>query len=177
MTEKERFMDEVILALSIEGAFQRAKVYKAHVSDHERSQLRDKLREYLIDISSHYKDVPITEEQHISYIEYLAKKMTTTFGSILANDEFRIGVAQKVLNLYLKYLWCLDLSTKPPHCPFDSTVLFEIGKNDVSWTKIRTIAGYKLLVEAAKCFAGDEPLADWELRTWDEKHITCRVKW
>jgi hypothetical protein len=56
----------------------------------------------------------------------------------------RIGLAQKALNLYLKYLWCLGEIHEPPHCPLDSIVLGQVpGCKDVRWTLIATLGSDK----------------------------------
>lgn len=83
-------------------------------------------------------------------------------------DRFRIGVAQKALNLYLKYLWCLDRIPVPPHCPFDSTVLREL-ELEFSWTRSSKIEDYKSWVEHAKVAAGTKTLAEWELQLWNRR--------
>ncbi len=61
--------------------------------------------------------------------------MTTEFKDILFGNGFRVGIAQKALNLYLKYLWCLGKITEPPHCPFDSIIISEI-KCNIKWTEM-----------------------------------------
>lgn len=42
------------------------------------------------------------------------------------SNVFRIGSAQKALNLYRKYLWCLGYIPFPPHCPFDATIIDQL---------------------------------------------------
>ena len=38
--------------------------------------------------------------------------------------SFKIGHSQKLLNLMLKYYWCLEwLKYTPPHCPIDRMIL------------------------------------------------------
>jgi hypothetical protein len=165
--DMDSFIDEETLRLSIEGAFQRANIYKDNVADDKKLESRYKLKERLKKISLYYKDKLVTEEQHISHLENLMGEMTAEFKDILSGNEFRAGIAQKALNLYLKYLWCFGKITEPPHCPFDSRILSEIDRNDIKWTEMKGIDKYKSVVESAKQFAGEEPLAEWELRKYN----------
>src|SRR5208282_1517190 len=90
--------------------------------------------------------------------------------------QFPIGRAQKALNLFLKYLWCIGEICEPPHCPFDSVIIAKLPKGTCpSWTKLDRIGDYRNLVEAAKKFvaetkdpADDSSLATWELRKYNE---------
>ena len=50
------------------------------------------------------------------------------FGNKIGSDvlgqlSYKYGIAQKFINLSLKYHWCLDLIQEPPHCPIDSTII------------------------------------------------------
>jgi hypothetical protein len=118
-----------------------------------------------------YKNKPVIDEQHIDNLKKLKEKMTTEFNNILFGNGFRVGIAQKALNLYLKYLWCLGKITKPPHCPFDSTIISELHRND-KWTEMDCIDEYKLLVESAKQAANTKSLAVWELTIWNSRTKT-----
>ena len=155
--EQFQFINEQILASSIEAAFQHAKIYRDDitVTDKEKLAFRCKLQEHLEAISQGYKDKPITEEQHIDNLTKLKENLTTEFNNILFGNGFRIGIAQKALNLYLKYLWCLGKITEPPHCPLNSIIISEI-KCNIKWTEMDSIEEYKRLVEGAKQVANKE---------------------
>jgi hypothetical protein len=87
---------------------------------------------------------------------------------VLENRRFRIGSAQKALNLYLKYLWCLGKICSPPHCPFDRQIIASLPNyTGPSWTKLVREEDYRALVEAAKAKAQDSSLAAWELRIYN----------
>ncbi len=66
-----KFINEQILASSIEAAFQHAKIYRDDITitDEEKLAFRCKLQERLEIISLAYKDKPITEELHINNLE------------------------------------------------------------------------------------------------------------
>jgi hypothetical protein len=71
--------------------------------------VRDVLSSRLQVLASGYSS-PVGDVAHCSAIEALAESMSRAFHgrNVLREDRFRIGVAQKALNLYLKYLWCFD---------------------------------------------------------------------
>jgi hypothetical protein len=57
----------------------------------------------------------------------------------------------------------------PPHCPFDAVIIGVLPyKERISWTKLDSLDGYRTLVKAARLVAGPVPLAEWELRTYQE---------
>ena len=125
------------------------------------------MRSALVDISGAYTS-PVSEQDHVRNIRALADQVSVCCGHFLANGRVRFGVAQKELNLFLKYLWCADRLLAPPHCPFDAVVIGTLPNEvRVAWTKIETEGPYLRLVEAAKVKAEGESLAKWELRVWN----------
>jgi len=166
-SECEKFLRNELLTWSIFGALGRSGTY-LNASEQNRKDFRNTLRRELDMIAGDYKK-SITETQHLLNIEKLAKYLTSQYATILKKGQFRIGIAQKALNLYLKYLWCLGVITEPPHCPFDATILKRLPQYaGLTWTSIDTIAVYKNIVAAAKAKAGSDSLSVWELREWNE---------
>jgi hypothetical protein len=148
--------------MSIIGAMGRSKTYSESASEEDRNSFRIVLREKLDLVSLKYES-SVTEEEHLSIIKKLSDDLTSQFSHCLRKTRFRIGIAQKALNLYLKYLWCADLIAMPPHCPFDSIVITHLPEcRDLNWTSIDSIADYERLVLAARKAAGKISLADWE---------------
>ncbi len=100
--------------------------------------------------------------------------MSIEFGQILKSNRFRIGTAQKILNLYLKYLWVLGWIPEPLHCPFDSIVITELGLDPgIKFTKFDSGEDYRRLVTMAAQNAKDAELsiAQWELKLWNQRVI------
>lgn len=119
---------------------------------------------------------PIDEETHFKHIENLATELTNKYGDYLKGGKFRIGIAQKALNLYLKYLWCAGFTPMPPHCPFDRIIIDAIKEKnwkpqETNWTEMDNIDTYKKCVEAAKKAANGKPIAEWELEIWSESKL------
>ncbi len=165
-TSKENFLKNEFLTMSLLGALGRSKTYSQSVSDQDKSLFRIALREKLNEIGRSYIS-PITEEEHLGNINKLVDDLSSKFPHCLKNGRFRIGIAQKALNLYLKYLWCSGLIPSPPHCPFDSIVISYIpGCSDLNWTSLDTLGDYKRLVNAAREKADGKSIAEWELEIW-----------
>ena len=175
---KRDFIIGQVLVNSINGAFQHAKVYveKLKDTDSRKTALRADLRELLISLGAEYTK-PVTEIQHCKNIQRLAGNLTNKYArqGLLRNDRFRIGIAQKALNLYLKYLWCLEEIPTPPHCPIDRQIVYALhipGKERIlyNWTKLDDIEKYSDLIAKCKQKAKDEgkaSVADWELSEWE----------
>lgn len=165
---RNRFLRNEFLTLSLFGALQRSNTYQKNTPDKTRNDLRKALRKKLNELATRY-EVLVTEEEHISNIDELARELSSGFSHCLKGGRFRIGIAQKALNLYLKYLWCIDVIPVPPHCPFDSIVIQHLpGCDDISWTNLDEVEAYKRLVAVAKQQAGGKSLSEWELEMWNE---------
>lgn len=122
MTELQwHFLDGEFLTLTINGALQRSSTY-ATESDHDRETVRRKLKSNLREIAKSYS-AAVGEEQHIRNIQELASRLNRDCARFLNGGCLRFGIAQKALNLYLKYLWCPGRIPLPPHCPFDDRVI------------------------------------------------------
>jgi hypothetical protein len=131
--------------------------------------------------------VPVVEEAHLRNIELLADRVSSSCGELLCestmrccsgvasppskgNRRFRIGSAQKALNLFLKYLWCLGEVREPPHCPFDRRIIERLPKGvQCNWTQCNDIEHYNRWVAAAQEEAKKDSLslAQWELCTFN----------
>lgn len=167
LDDKWRFIHSQIEASSIIASLQRANVYVANVPDEHRGQLRSVLGSELQRIGVQYGN-PVMEPNHVRNIEELALQISERCRPALIDGRFRIGVAQKSLNLYLKYLWCLRRIPTPPHCPFDNRIIARIpGNENVRWTKLDKIPNYEHLVAAAKRAARGKSLAQWELAEYN----------
>jgi hypothetical protein len=113
---------------------------------------------------------PIVDKDHVGNIVNLAKELSTKHADILYEGRFRIGSAQKALNLYLKYLWCVGEIPAPPHCPFDSQIVARLpGYEHIRWTRLDEIDMYEKLVKAARDLADrvGKTLPVWELEMYN----------
>ena len=163
---KKQFLNDAFLSLAVNYALQRCRTYREDVEPKARHRFREALRQQLAELARQYT-TDVSKDDHIENIKHLADSLSKDFAHALVDRRFRIGSAQKALNLYLKYLWCADLIHMPPHCPFDRTIIDHLpGCRHIKWTALDSIEDYKLLVEAARAQADGVPLAQWELKTY-----------
>ena len=165
--EKRKFLRDEVLMLTLMAVTQRGQIYAPKSTN--KKKFRGALHEYLKRMAEVYK-VPIAEEVHVRNVASLASQLTESCGELLYKKRFRIGSAQKALNLLLKYLWCLGEIPEPPHCPFDRRIIEHLPKGvQCNWTQCNDIEHYKGWVAAAREEAkkGSLSLAQWELCTFN----------
>jgi hypothetical protein len=121
----------------------------------------------------HYLDLekPCREEQHYKNIARLIQFANQKDPGVLGEDGYRYGVAQKLLNLMLKYLWCADLISVPPHCPVDRIVIDKTQYSGKAWTKIREESEYREIIEAIKDLSKAKQMStsEWELNFYNRR--------
>jgi len=165
------FIRREIFSMTLSASTQRAGVYKAKTPEKARKPVHSTLRCMLEELAMEYTR-PVTEEVHLQNIQRLVTVLTDRHSDVLANGGLRIGPAQKALNLYLKYLWCMGEIPEPPHCPIDANVLRKVpGCAGVRWTRLKTIEEYRGVIKKARDVASQEgvSLPVWELRLFNEE--------
>jgi hypothetical protein len=173
--DQEEFLRDEFFSLTLMATVQRANVYRPSAPDGEKGAFQAALRDQLQGLEPIYRE-PVVEEDHIQNILTLADRTSTDHGGVLMAARFRIGTAQKALNLYLKYLWCMGILPAPPHCPFDYRVISKLrGCREIRWTALDTATAYRKLVTAAKVEAGGMSLAEWELKTYNAAFNTIGI--
>ena len=173
--DQEQFLKDELSSLALMATVQRAKVYAPKKPEQNRRAFQTGLRSRLEDLATQYKN-EVDEETHIQNIVHLSDSLTQDHKDILNGGRFRIGTAQKALNLYLKYLWCLGKIPRPPHCPFDFQIIGKLTDyNGPSWTTLDRVDDYRSLVGAAKRAAKAVSLATWELQTYNNAQPRATV--
>lgn len=166
--KKKKYLKGEFLTLTINAALGRSKIY-SNASDKDKQKFNAILRNRLEKMSEQYNE-RVTEEKHISNIKKLSNELSNKFSYCLYKGRFRIGNAQKALNLYLKYLWCVGLVETPLHFPIDSIVLSKISEcKNIRWTTMDDINEYRKIINAAKKYAKDKSIAEWELENWNRR--------
>jgi len=118
---KNKFLKNEFFALSIQGAFMRNRyVYKTK-DEFKKKKFRMFLYNKLSSYTKKYKK-NVDEEKHINNLKKIqreiykyckAKKILKKQKNI--KDTLNIGTIQKLLNLYLKYLWVSGyINAEPP---------------------------------------------------------------
>jgi hypothetical protein len=174
MSERDRFLRDEFFSLTLMATVQRADVYSPLAPEAVRKAFRAKLRRLLEKKALVYRS-PVYEAAHVENIRWLAEALSKDHASALKDGRLRIGTAQKALNLYLKYLWCLGKIEEPPHCPFDYQMISALkGCSEFRWTTLDSIKDYEKLVAAAKeaaKIAGNLSLGEWELKTYNSARL------
>ncbi len=164
--EKERYITYELGLLSRQAALstrdRKSPVYAKGVKEHQKGPAKDAVLAVLKDNRTTYLAGGISEEDHIAYIEQTATKLSSSIGKYLHNGRFRIGVAQKLVNVHLKYLWTAGLIREPPHCPIDG-IIRDIAKINYDWIVSDSIKEYREAIAGLKSEAGSASLSVWEL--------------
>jgi len=96
-----------------------------------------------------------------------------TADTVLQQGKLTFGVAQKILNLFLKYCWSLGWSVEPKDCPIDSRILGKLwgeGERRIIWSTMDQEEYEKVMekVDKKRKKRGDLSRAMWEFKEWEE---------
>lgn len=168
-TTPNGFARGAFLFLAVRAAHQHNLTWAKDARGLDRRSARDYLYGLLKELADGYHEGGIQDDDHLANIQTLADSMTVNHAKVLDRGRYRIGTAQKTLNLYLKYLWCAGWISEPPHCPFDNQVvskLPDVPNKWRTWTTVDDTNAYQHWVSEARQVAGDISLAVWELGIW-----------
>lgn len=172
--KKQYILDELWI-LAWNASVQRASLYKSGAWKDKRSKInsfKEKIKSFLRDeILPRYKDV-IDEEKHLDNISKLITFANNSDNGILGQEGYKFGVAQKLLNLYLKYYWCIGEIKEPPHCPVDRIVISQTEfRGKINWTQISNKNEYMMVIEAIRELASNYnvSIAQWELQNYKRR--------
>ena len=105
----------------------------------------------------------MADAAHCDYIAALADRVSAAHVGVLYSSRFRFGIAQKLVNLYLKYLWASGLVEEPPHCPLDGIVR-DLPDLNYDWTASDARQEYEGAIARLTTHASPRSLAVWELQ-------------
>lgn len=173
--DKDEFIKKEIWFLTVSAAFQRANIYQDNVNDDDKIKFKKDLFNFIDKIAEGYL-LGVNESNHLDNI----KKISLEFvphKKILQEGQINFGVSQKLLNLYLKYLWCFErINTPPPHFPVDRKIQEKLRINEVkSWTRMEGEEGesdYLKIIKTAKDYMGEfkfNSLAELELSLFNSE--------
>ena len=139
-------------------------------------RLKNDVKEFLLEYYKKLSNKAVTEEEHKRLLRALSNKITKKYKAILHGGKFRIGVSQKIINLFLKYLWAAGLIREPHHCPFDNIIKRKIQKYSkdnwlTDWTEMSAMKEYEEYVSATRTASNNESLtiAAWEMKNWKRR--------
>lgn len=162
--------EEDAMRNSIRAALRRNPTYQNDISQRDRGQFREALKTRLRNYSFNYQEI-VADKDHLQRITEICDQLSNQYGHILLEKRLRIGTVQKALNLYLKFLWCLELlQEEPPHCPVDRVILATAGIMG-NWTQLDDIDLYMDWINQLRQVAqnqGYPTLSAWEISVWSE---------
>lgn len=169
---KKRFLQYELGLLTLNAALSTrngdAPVYAKGVKFNKRAKEKKFFREFLEKLEYIYVMGGVTEEQHIEFIQKTSDDISKVLGDKLHDGRFRIGIAQKLINLHLKYLWITGYIEEPPHCPIDGIVR-DKAKISYNWTTNDSIESYMQAVNDLKKVASARSLSVWELEEFHRR--------
>ena len=174
LNPQQMFIYREVTILAWGASVQRAKLYNPDIPSEERKNdvFRASVLSFIeTNLLPKYK-TGCSEADHVANIQSLVNFGTKAGGDLLGSDGYKFGVAQKLLNLLLKYLWCLGHLTEPPHCPVDRIVLAKTTLRDkLNWTEIKDVAKYNEAIEAIRVVANADKLSlpQWELHSYSRR--------
>ena len=170
---KNDFINEEIWILTFGGAFQRSGVYgDISLEDPRRVLFREDIKHYVEEIIfPQYENYLVDEDAHIKNILNFSE-WSKEYCEIINGGYLKMGISQKLINLYLKYQWCLGNIQQPPHCPFDRIIIQKLGYSPIpSWTKLDSEKEYREFASKAKKIAdmSNKSIAEWELSVFQRR--------
>lgn len=188
--DKKQFIIEECMLFSVQAGLQtRNKNYPIYSSDksgyeaHDikydydnTSKLKYEIFDFLIKYLEEIRFNGIDEEIHLKRISDLADTLSSKFKPVLHEGRFRIGVAQKIINLFLKYMWSMNEISLPIHCPIDGIVKSQIKRKNyalklVDWTSFDSITEYVRYIDVIRSIAEvhNMSIAEWEFHNWKRR--------
>src|SRR5690606_17660432 len=123
----DKFLLEEILMLSINGAFQtRGESIYEDCNDKKRENIRNDIKNFLTNEIYKIDSKRYSKDEVKILIDKLKELAEKNHKEILKNEKFRIGISQKIINLFLKYLWVIGKKEMPPLCPIDGIIKLKI---------------------------------------------------
>jgi hypothetical protein len=172
---RKQYLIKELWILAWNASVQHASLYKPGAWQNDRDRI-SKFRGTIISYVSEslipkYKQV-VTETEHCKNITDLISFANSSDEGVLGTEGYKYGIAQKLLNLSLKYYWCLGEIIEPPHCPVDKIVIDKTSlRGRINWTQITKEAEYlKVICEIAKLAKyTNQSIAVWELSEYERR--------
>ena len=158
ITKNELFITNEFMSLSILAglATRNAEfpIYKKEATEENRNKVKKSIRTHLFKLYKEIKGKELNDIEKIySYWSNFESIMNDSYSQYLHEGKFRIGISQKIINLFLKYLYCSGKIKSLCICPIDGfvkeAILSEMNKGKIeeatlkNWTEITDIDDLK----------------------------------
>ncbi len=175
MNDKTKYILGELWISAWNASVQHASLYK----DSAWKNNRDEINIFKNKVVGHIKEniIPqykekVEEQRHCENIKNLVAHANGADTGVLGKHLYKYGIAQKLLNLALKYYWCIGEIEEPPHCPVDKIVIDQTSfRGRVNWTQILTEKEYLNIIAAIRALAVAEncSIAQWELNNYERR--------
>lgn len=175
MDRKTEYIVSELWILAWNASVQRAALYKRGVRESKNDAInifRNQLINFIKTKLLPQYSIKVGEPQHCRNIQELVDYANKIDNGLLGENGYKYGVAQKVLNLSLKYYWCLGQIQEPPHCPIDRIVIDKTPyRGMINWTKILTEKEYLKIISTVRSLAEQQKysIAQWELINYERR--------
>lgn len=172
MDKKLKYLERELWIMAWNASVQRVVLYKKGAQQNQRDEFARNVKKHVKDhIIPQYR-ATVEASRHCENIRGLIEYANGVCTGVLGEDGYKYGVAQKLLNLALKYYWCLGLINEPPHCPVDRIVIDKTYlRGKMNWTEILTERQYLDIIRAIKTEAEKQncSIAQWELSSYERR--------
>lgn len=168
------FIHQMVLRNVFNAATQRGKsVYAVPMDDPRRGEFRNWIKEWLTGLGLRYIAWEYTPLTFCQEIENLKREANKHHSAVLVPGMITLGVSQKLIALYLKYLWLLGNAEKMPLSPpLDSRVFAAVGLKIAGGFKgiddMQVLQDAWAKVDAYAAKQGMRSGTIWESRWWTD---------
>ena len=175
MDKKTEYLVRELWILAWNASVQHAALYKSGMWQSQRNEInlfRSRVINHVKTKVLPQYSTMVGEPQHCKNIKDLIDFANKIEAGLLGENGYKYGVAQKVLNLSLKYYWCLGQIQEPPHCPVDKIVIDKtIYRGKINWTQMLAEEEYLKVISAIRSLAEQQrfSIAQWELNNYERR--------
>lgn len=167
-----RFIERMALRNAVNASLQRITIYNPGVTPVQKRVYRESLKAWLKQLALRYYAWEYDGTRYCAEIVALKDHLNAMHGTILA--RMTIGICQKPITLWMKYLWLNgDCSKKPMFATLDRGIMQVANvPNPPNWHDIDTLDEYNRIVGHIDSFARTNGYgcgAVWEAETWSDE--------
>ena len=161
----KKYLRNELWVLTVAGALGRSGTYRTGASGENKILFKSSIRVYLdTQLLRRYVKGGMSDARHLANIEALCLHANAHKRVLLAG-HLRFGVAQKLLNLYLKYRWVIGDIAEPPHFPVDRQIQIITKYSPiVSWTNDMDQEQYMSVIDHVRKKERRMSIARYELK-------------
>ncbi|MBI5729968.1 MAG: hypothetical protein HY963_02420 [Ignavibacteriales bacterium] len=167
-----KFIKRMILRNAVNASLQYINTYIPQATANQRLAYRETLKEWLEQLALRYYACEYDANKYCNEIISLKEHLLANHGQILTS--LTLGICQKPITLWLKYLWLIgDASKKPLFATIDRDIMnLAHIPNPPNWSEIDTIEEYLRIVSFIDNYAivnGFGSGSVWEAENWSDE--------